>query len=178
MRGPGLEVVGTVSDKDTGKPIAGAVVQTASPIGNPLRFLRARTDPAGRYRLTSLPLNTEILASVPAGPAYLQSVEHLSDQPADAPIGIEKIRGLKASMPGSYRARPHYFNPKNYNAVVGIDPKPGDESITADLQLDRGRTVKGSLQGPGGEPVSGALHHRRGRLLPAMVAPAARIGRV
>jgi beta-lactamase regulating signal transducer with metallopeptidase domain len=244
VAGPGLEVVGTVRDKDTGKPIAGARVQTASPIGNPLRFLKTTTDQAGRYRLTSIPLNSELVTSVPDGPAYLQSIQHLDSKPADTMIvldfalkrgvlargritdkrtgkpiranldyfilednphfkeypsygtirvgmpfqcdedgnykivvipgrgilgarfgnegyrmgvGFEKIKGMKESLPGTYRARPFSLNPKNYNVLVEIEPKPGDESVTANLEFDPGRTVKGRLQDKGGEPVSGAL---------------------
>ena len=45
VAGPGLEVVGSVRDKDTGKPLAGATVQnTASFRDWPLRFLKTSTD--------------------------------------------------------------------------------------------------------------------------------------
>ena len=41
--------------------------------------------------------------------------------------------------------------------IVEINPKAGDESVTADMEFERGRTVKGTLIGPDGEPVAGAL---------------------
>ncbi len=47
--------------------------------------------------------------------------------------------------------------PSNFNTLVEIDPRPGEESVTVDIGLDRGRTLKGKLVGPDGEPVAGAL---------------------
>ena len=47
--------------------------------------------------------------------------------------------------------------PMNFNTLVEIDPRPGEESVTVDIGLDRGRTLKGKLVGPDGEPVAGAL---------------------
>ena len=44
VAGPGLEIVGTVRDKDTGKPLAGITVQTTMPFGNPFRFFKTTTD--------------------------------------------------------------------------------------------------------------------------------------
>jgi beta-lactamase regulating signal transducer with metallopeptidase domain len=250
VAGPCLEVVGTVIDKDTGKPIAGAVVQTASLFGNPLRFLRTTTDTSGRYRLTGIPPKNsfgqtdDVLASVPDGPPYLQSVQSLDEKLADKPVtrdfalklgvvargrvtdkvtgkpiqanldyfilydnphlkeypkygtiragmpyrsdengyfkivvmpgrgilgarfgndtyrlgvGIANIKGLTEESPGLFSAQPMYIAPMNYNMLVEIDPKPGDRSIAADMQFERGRTVKGTLKGPDGEPVSGTL---------------------
>jgi beta-lactamase regulating signal transducer with metallopeptidase domain len=250
VAGPCLEVVGTVSDKDTGKPIAGAVVQTATAFGNPLRFLKTTTDTSGRYRLTGIsPKNSfgqtdDVLAWVPEGPAYLQSVQPLDEKLTEGPVtrdfalkrgviargrvtdkvtgkpiranldyfilddnphlkeypkygtiragmpyhcdengqfkivvmpgrgilgarfgndtyrlgvGIENIKGLTEAFPGGYSTQPMYMTPMNYNMIVEIDPVPGDQSIAADMQFERGRTVKGTLKGLEGEPVSGAL---------------------
>jgi RNA polymerase sigma factor (sigma-70 family) len=248
VAGPGLEVVGTVRDKDTGRPIPGASVQTTGAFGNPLRFLRTTADAEGRYRLSGVtPKNDygeaqKLLASVKGGPAYLQSVQsvgegrgvvskdfelkrgvwargrvtdqatgqpvqanlsyyilednpHLKDYPRydtvnvgdpfragedgafeivvmpgrgilgarfgnetyRLGVGIEKIQGLKMEGKGLFATRPHYLVPVNYNTLVEVNPKEGDESVKADIALDRGRTVKGTLVGPGGEPVEGAL---------------------
>jgi protocatechuate 3,4-dioxygenase beta subunit len=248
VAGPGLEVVGTVRDKDTGRPIPGASVQTTGAFGNPLRFLRTTADSEGRYRLSGVTPKNDfneaqgLLASVKGGPAYLQSVQsmgeergtvtkdfelkrgvwargrvtdqatgqpvqanlsyyilednpHMKDYPRYGTInvgmpfragedgsfeivvipgrgilgarfgnetyrlgvGIEKIQGLKMQGMDFVAARPSYLIAKNYNTLVEVNPKEGDESVTADIALDRGRTVKGTLVGPGGEPVEGAL---------------------
>jgi hypothetical protein len=248
--GPGLEVVGTVRDKDTDEPLAGAIVQTTAAFGNPLRFLRTTADAEGRYRLPGIPPKSsfgdaqDVLASVKDGRPYLPSVQpvgdgrgpgpitrdfrlkrgvwargrvtdgttgkpvranfdyfileenpHLKDYPrygtvrvgmpfhADADgryaivvipgrgilgarfgndtyrlgVGIEKIAGLKPDQAGFIRARPSYLIPRNYNTLVELNPREGDESVTADITLDRGRTLKGTLVGPDGAPVAGAL---------------------
>ena len=248
VAGPCLEISGTVRDTDTGKPLAGAIVQTTVAFGNPLRYLKATTDAEGRYRLSGVPLKTSfgddhsLLAAVKDGPPYLQSVQHVEDghgpiikdfslkrgvwargrvtdkatgKPIRASfdyfvrednphfkdyphygtvrmampfranengeyeivvipgrgilgarfgnetyrlgVGIEKIKGLKMALPGMFRARPSPFYPRNYNTVVEIDPKEGDTLITTDIELDRGRTLTGTLVGPGGKPVAGAL---------------------
>ena len=72
-------------------------------------------------------------------------------------VGIDKIKGLKMEPSKSVPALPLDLIPGNYNALVEIDPKAGDESVRADIALDRGRTLKGKLVGPDGEPVAGAL---------------------
>jgi beta-lactamase regulating signal transducer with metallopeptidase domain len=250
VAGPCLEVTGNVTDKDTGKPVAGAIVQMTTGFGNPFQFLKTTTNSAGQYLLTGIPPKNTfgqtdgVLASVPNGPAYLPSVQPLDEKPAVKPalrnfalkrgvlvrgrvtdkltgkpiranldyfilednryvidyppygtiragmpypcdengifqlvvmpgrgvlgarfgndtyrlgVGIENIKGLTEAFPGAYRAHPHYFSPANYNKVVEINAKPGDESVTADMQFERGRTVKGLLTGPDGKPVSGVL---------------------
>jgi protocatechuate 3,4-dioxygenase beta subunit len=250
VAGPCVEVTGTVSDKDTGKPIAGAVVQMTTAFGNPFRFLKTTTDAAGHYKLTGIPPKNSfgetdgVMASAPREAAYLQSVQPLDEKPGDQPVtrdfalkrgvlargritdkvtgkpikanldyfilednphlneyppygtvragmpypcdengvfeivvmpgrgvlcarfgndtyrlgvGIAKIKGLTEAFPGTYAAKPHYLSAMNYNMLVEVDARPGDASVSADMQFERGRTLKGSLKGPDGEPVSGAL---------------------
>ena len=72
-------------------------------------------------------------------------------------VGLDKIKGLKESLPGMVPASPSPLYPGNLHTLVEINPKPGDESVKADFELDPGRTVKGKLVGPDGEPVAGAL---------------------
>jgi hypothetical protein len=241
---PGLEIVGTVRDKDTGKPLAGVTVQTTAAFGNPHRFLKTTTDAEGQYRLSGLAPQQEVLAAVKEGPPYVPSVQHVGngrelgpirtdialkrgtwargrvtdkstgkpvlvsldyyyfkDNPhaKDYPgygtinfatpyhtdengefkiavfpgrgilgaragndtyrlgIGFDKIKGLKEALPGMFPASPYPLYPGNLHTLVEINPKAGDESVTADIELDRGRTLKGKLVGPDGEPVAGAL---------------------
>jgi BlaR1 peptidase M56 len=248
VAGPGLEVVGTVRDQDTGKPLAGVTVQKLWPFGNPYRFLKTTTDAEGRYRLQGLPSNTgELLARVTDGPAYLGSVQHAGDRRGPGPIrkdfalkrgtwargrvtdqstgkpvrqvgfgyhiladnphrkdypsygtipftmpfhtdengefqiavmpgrailgarpifsfndgyrkavGIDKIKVKKIGPIGAVRTtRPDFFA-SVYSTLVEIDPKAGEDTIKVDIELDPGRTVKGKLIGPDGEPVVGA----------------------
>jgi hypothetical protein len=246
---PGLEIAGTIRDKDTGKPLAGVTVQTTSTIGNPPRFLKTTTDARGQYRLSGVPSMShsgeqqELLAAVKEGPPYVPSVQgvgdardpgpirkdfvlkrgawargrvfdkstgkpvlanldyfffddnpHLKDYPVYGTVsiampyhadengdykiavmpgrgilgalagndtyrlgvGLDKIKGLKESLPGMVPASPSPLYPGNLHRLVEINPKPGDESVKADFELDPGRTVKGKLVGPDGEPVAGA----------------------
>ena len=64
---------------------------------------------------------------------------------------------MTEAFPGAYAAQPHYFSPMNYNMIVEINAKLADESVAADMQFERGRTVKGSLTDSEGQPVSGVL---------------------
>jgi RNA polymerase sigma factor (sigma-70 family) len=250
VAGPGLEIVGTVRDKDTGKPLTGVTVQTTAPFGLSLRFLKTTTDAEGHYRLSRVPRRTsygagqDVLATLKEGPPYVPSVQHVGDGREPGPIrkdfalkrgvlargrvtdkstgkpimanldyfiladnphlkdypgygtvavgmpfyadengeykiavipgrgivgarfgnatyrvgvGMDKIKGLKTGPFGMVHTRPYSLTPGNYNTLVAIDPKAGDESVTADIELDCGRTLKGKLVGPDREPVAGAL---------------------
>ena len=53
--------------------------------------------------------------------------------------------------------------PADFNTLVEINPKEGEDTVTVDIGLDRGRTLKGKLVGPDGEPVAGALMAGHGR---------------
>ncbi len=92
VAGPGLEIVGTVRDQDTGKPLAGVTVQNTAAFGIPGRFLKTKTDAEGRYRFLGLPPRTifgdgqDVLAVVKDGPAYLASVQHVGDAREPGPV--------------------------------------------------------------------------------------------
>ncbi|WP_165230669.1 M56 family metallopeptidase [Aquisphaera insulae] len=251
VAGPGLEASGTVTDKDTGAPIAGAVVETAALFGNPLRTLSTVTDATGRYRLTGIPPKTNfnddqaLLVNRYEGPPYLPTVKPLGKSEVGKPIlvdlqlkrgvwatgrVVEKgtgkgvkanfsyyiLRGnphsksyppygtIRAAMPnetdpdGRFRfavmpgpgvigvrvgnehyllgagadkipgarkgdrnlemieAEPAYLVPKNYHSLGVISPAVGDESVSLEIALDRGKTVRGKVVGPDGRPVTGA----------------------
>ena len=81
---PSRPIVGIVRDRDSGKPLAGAVVRSSRGIGNPGRFIRTTTDAEGRFRLTGLetPMQEwpdgsdreEVIALSPDGQPYLAAV--------------------------------------------------------------------------------------------------------
>jgi BlaR1 peptidase M56/Carboxypeptidase regulatory-like domain len=249
VAGPGLEIVGTVRDKDTGKPLAGVTVQSQAHFGNPSHFLNTKTDADGRYRLLGLPPRTifgdgqVVLAAVKDGPAYLPSVQNVGDERgldpirrdfalkrgawtrgrvtdqstgkpvraylsyhilADNPhlkdyppygtirfqmpfysdengefkiavmpgrailgartregyriaVGIDKLDVKKMGPHGIiHGTRPEFIAPA-YNTLVEINPKATEDTVKVDIELDPGRTLKGTLIGPDGEPVVGAL---------------------
>jgi hypothetical protein len=72
-------------------------------------------------------------------------------------VGFEKIKGLKEPLPGMFSANPYPLYPRNLNTLVEINPKLGEEFVRTDIELDRGRTLKGQLVGPDGTAVAGAL---------------------
>jgi RNA polymerase sigma factor (sigma-70 family) len=248
--GPGLEIVGTVRDKDSSRPLAGITVQTTMPLGNPSRYdFKTTTDARGDYRLSGLPLkdvygnDQELLAGAKEGPPYVGALQHVRDVPGPASVrkdfalrcgtwargrvidrstgkpvpaelnyfmlednphvkdypaygpirfsrpfhtdengafqlpvipgrgilgawsegpyrlgaGLENIKGLHSRGLAPVPALPNPIMPTNFHTLVEIDPRPGEESVTVDIGLDRGRTLKGKLVGPDGEPVAGTL---------------------
>ncbi len=71
--------------------------------------------------------------------------------------GSKTSRGCTRGGSRSSLRYPAQIMPANFNTLIEIDPRPGEESVTVDIGLDRGRTLKGKLVGPDGEPVAGAL---------------------
>jgi RNA polymerase sigma factor (sigma-70 family) len=88
---PGRAVAGTVRDKDTGKPIPGAVVESYRLAGANvagLDHLRAVADRDGKYRLSGLPKGRGNLIRVrpPDGQPYLMAVADVPDAPGLEPV--------------------------------------------------------------------------------------------
>ncbi len=251
--GPDAEVVGTVTDQDTGKPLADIHVGTAALFGNhPTRTLDTTTDAQGHYRLGGIPPKTNfndnqaLLITALDGRPYLPAIRSLGEVDVARPItkdlqlkrgvlaqgrvaekatgkgvrsnlsysiladnpslktypkygtvragmpyrtddegnfklvvmpgpgilgarahteqyrlgvGLDTIQGLKsANNPPNeiYDTRPEMLVAVNYHTVAGIDPKVGDESVTCEIRLDRGKTVQGTLVDPDGKPLIGA----------------------
>ena len=72
-------------------------------------------------------------------------------------VGIDKLEVKKMGPHGLVRTtRPDFIAPA-YSTLVEINPKAGEDTVKVDIELDPGRTVKGKLIGPDGEPVKGAL---------------------
>jgi RNA polymerase sigma factor (sigma-70 family) len=81
---PTQPVVGVVRDKDTGKPIPGAVVKSEALAGNYVHgrdFIRTTADKDGRYRLVGLPKGqgNVIKAAAPDGQPYLSAERSVPD---------------------------------------------------------------------------------------------------
>ncbi len=78
---PSIPILGTVRDKDSGKPLAGVTIQAYKLAGNPAHdyvvsyFFHTTTDQEGRYRLTGMPIgkDNELLAVPPKDQPYLLS---------------------------------------------------------------------------------------------------------
>jgi hypothetical protein len=90
---PGKPVVGVVRDRDTGKPIAGALVRHYLLSSNAERRVafRAVTDQDGRYRITGLPRGrgTSLYAKPPAGEPYLMMIREVEETPGLEPVTVD-----------------------------------------------------------------------------------------
>ena len=103
---PSVPIVGTVRDKDTGKPLPGVTIQAQKLAGNPApdhvvgHQIRTTTDGEGRYRLTGMPLGKDnaLLAVPPKDQPYLLSKKIADTEAAGGkdslPLDIELKRGV------------------------------------------------------------------------------------
>jgi RNA polymerase sigma factor (sigma-70 family) len=89
---PTKPIVGTVRDKDTGKPLSGVTIQSYFRAGNGRLvqdYLRTKSDREGKYRLEGMPKGkgNEIIAIAPAGQPYFLSRKEVSDT-----LGLDDVR--------------------------------------------------------------------------------------
>jgi protocatechuate 3,4-dioxygenase beta subunit len=96
---PSQPVVGVVSDKDTGKPVAGAVVKPRRlPGGAWERRLgfRAVTDKDGRYRITGMPRGAggSLSAWPPDDQPYLPMTHEVAETPGLGPVTVDFLLKL------------------------------------------------------------------------------------
>ncbi len=148
----GLWVEGKITDKATGKLVRGYVDYFALP-GNPnltdhpgfegtvppLRGVATKAD--GSYRVVGLP--GPGLIAVYYTDHYLRAPER------DDEYGIKEETLFTSPRPLGL--------PVNYSALARIDPAKGVDSVRRDVTLDPGWTFTGTLLGPDGKPVDGAL---------------------
>jgi RNA polymerase sigma factor (sigma-70 family) len=155
----GVWVTGRVTEQITGKPLAGVVgyycfrdnpnrKEIPTVLGATPFHVSTRED--GSYRVVAVPGHGLIAVQVHYNDRYLLGV------------GAEQIKGPRAEMGGSegFGTYPFMCQTWNQNTLAAIDPKPGDESITCDLFVVPGRTMKGTVLGPEGKPLAGARQHR------------------
>jgi hypothetical protein len=146
----GIWVTGRVTDKATGKTVASGIEYFALSDNPHLDGVKLDdtnwhgTKDDGTFRTVALP-----------GPGII-TVRSTYDRYRMG-IGADRIKGHRAE--GGFeliRTRPYLLHPGNYHVLVPIDPAPGAESITCDVVLDPGRTLKGIVIGPDGQPLAGA----------------------
>jgi beta-lactamase regulating signal transducer with metallopeptidase domain len=79
---PSIPIVGTVRDKDTGKPLAGVTIKSNNYFIS--AYIKTATDDQGRYSLNGMPIDKDIklLAVPPADQPYLLSLK-TADTTAD-----------------------------------------------------------------------------------------------
>jgi RNA polymerase sigma factor (sigma-70 family) len=153
----GVLVKGRVTDKVTGRPVQ-AVVAYFAFADNPnvekvkhgwsSRVVSSKKD--GSFTLAALPGRGIVAARTDdmRRGAYLFGK------------GASAIAGLDARMGGMFMTRPYICKPGKFDALAAIEPGANIDSVDCDLQLDPGKTVKGTLRDPDGKPLAGV--HIRG----------------
>ena len=149
----GVWVEGRVTDKATGKPVGGAVLDYLALDKNPNvpdypGFERTeppvrgqvQTGADGTYRVAGLP--GPGLVTVYRAEGYLPA----SDRDDEYAAG-EDVYAYPFPLTGSGA---------NHAAVARVDPAKG-ASARRDITLDPGRTLSGTVVGPDGRPLAGAV---------------------
>ncbi|MBI1913303.1 MAG: sigma-70 family RNA polymerase sigma factor, partial [Planctomycetes bacterium] len=142
----GVWFEGKITDKVTGKPLAGHVDYVALP-GNPhlreyagyegtfVQRLSWNVRPDGTYRVVGLP-----------GPGILAVV--YSDHYLDA-----------HERDDAEGAKKNFVLPMSYNAMARVNPSKNTERATRNVMLDPGETINGRLVGPDAKPLAGVRTH-------------------
>jgi protocatechuate 3,4-dioxygenase beta subunit len=70
--------------------------------------------------------------------------------------GAEAISGPRDERIDSFVTRPYMCTTFRFDTLVGIEPDAKAESVACDVQVDPGKTVKGTILDPDGKPLAGA----------------------
>jgi RNA polymerase sigma factor (sigma-70 family) len=144
----GVVVRGRLTDKATGKPVQGAVCYYAFPDNSHLdeypnfkrgsqitRVLIPGSD--GRFTIAALPGRGLITARAPEE-GYLHG------------LGAAAIKGFDRRM-GAFPTHPFFCSTSDQHVLAEINPATGTREVTLELQVDPGRTVRGTIVGPDGQ---------------------------
>ncbi len=137
---PGKEIAGTITDADTGEPIAGCQVATFAGIGCDIR---AVTDARGRYRLAGVPRNERgqsVLVSPPGGTPYLGLNPRAADTEGLAPVRLDVRLAKGAVVTGRVIDRQ---TGKGLQALVRLAPLPDNKFYGSKPGYDGYRTNRG-----------------------------------
>jgi RNA polymerase sigma factor (sigma-70 family) len=153
---PCKPIIGVVRDRDTGQPIAGAVVTSYRMAGSRViqeNQARAVADKEGRYRLTGLPKvrGNVIRAAPPEGQPYLMVVSEVGDSPGLEPVTVDFRLKRGVWITGRVRDK---VTGKPVHAQVEyavFDDNPNRKAapgLTVDMYMQT-RAVDGSFKFPG-----------------------------
>jgi RNA polymerase sigma factor (sigma-70 family) len=144
----GIWVKGRVIDKATGKTVPAGIQYFCfqdNPNAAEVHAISGipphSTQKDGSFRIVALPGRGVI------------AVRGVEDKYRLA-VGADRINGRREGQ--LFATQPYELDPGNFHTVVEISPKPGDASITCDVVLDPGRTLKGTVFGPDSKPLAGA----------------------
>ncbi len=103
---PSVAIIGTVRDKDTGKPLPGAKIQAHKLAGHPVPghlasiYIHTTADKQGRYRLIGMPIgkDNELLAVPVQGQPYLLSRQRVDTSAAQGAGSVQADFPLKRGV--------------------------------------------------------------------------------
>ncbi len=144
----GIEVRGRVTDKVTGKPVAAGVVYVPLPTN--------RHPAAAFFRMTHKgcdgPRPGTFREMVPPGPGVFTVRARVAAGYGDSPYCVVRPDSADLAKIGLGR-----FSLLGVNAYHVIDVPADARSLTCEIQVDPGRSVTGTVLGPDGKPLAGAL---------------------
>jgi RNA polymerase sigma factor (sigma-70 family) len=160
---PNRPVVGTIRDKDTGKPLVGMTVQSyrlANYKLGGLGIVQATTDEHGRYRLNGMPKGpgNKILVRAADDRPYLEAAAEVPDPPGFEPVEVDfalkRALWIEGRLTDKTTGKPVqadiYYLARIGNTYVpeytNYEPGPGRQ--VANVQAD-GRFRVAGLPGPG-----------------------------
>jgi RNA polymerase sigma factor (sigma-70 family) len=145
----GVWVKGRVIDKATGKTVPAGFDYFCfgdNPFGSDLLLPQGLpghwTRKDGSFRVVALP-GRGLLGFRANADNYRMGVgaESIKEKVGDGPL-LDTL--------------PYHLYPGNEHTIAEISPKAGDESVTCDIYLDPGHTLKGTAVGPDDKPLAGA----------------------
>jgi len=146
----GIWVKGRVLDKATGRPVPAGFdyfCLADNPHAGELplleRFPGDYTDKDGSFQLVALP-GRGLIAVRAVQNKYLMAV------------GADQIKGQRIDKL-TFDTDPYHLYAGNFHTIVEVSPGPEDESITCNVVLEPGYTLKGTVVDPDGKPLSGAI---------------------
>jgi RNA polymerase sigma factor (sigma-70 family) len=143
---PTVPIIGTVRDKDTGKPLAGIIIQTDSDWDPTASYLRTVTDKDGHYRLVGLPKKPSWVIRAYSGP--VQRDEHYRfaySLPKKPSWTIRENTGTDQC---------YVRLGKKVRSGIGLDP------VRADFEMKRGVLIHGRVTDKtSGQPVQAEIQY-------------------
>ncbi|SIO36728.1 RNA polymerase sigma factor, sigma-70 family [Singulisphaera sp. GP187] len=146
----GILVRGRLTDKATGRPLAGKVIYNAfqdnAYLGEFPNFRQNTQENRvpisgsdGRFTIAALP-GRGLIAARAKEERYLHG------------LGTDSIKGFNRSH-GAFITYPSYLMPSNQHVIAEINSAPGKDVVDLNLEADPGRTVTGTIVDSDGQPL-------------------------
>jgi protocatechuate 3,4-dioxygenase beta subunit len=161
----GLTVRGKVTDKATGKPVAGVMVDYHPLYANPnaqklagfwTPRSEATTETDGSYALTVLPGPGLIGVVAPNPDAYMTAMVTVKERKDFFKLPVvwnDNESYLVPAVGGNAGGAP--LMQDSYNSLVLLEPSEKERALAKDIALERPLERKGRVVGPDGQPITG-----------------------